>query len=206
MTDVIFARQLQHNRHLMWASEGAMPDLGGAENDQYGVWSDPLVEPVVDVPGAYRCVCVELDLYGLTIDAIMCSNLLDMQELNELSMQKRAPVDGDGGGQGGSEDHASAATASFYSYDTACARAFALLKAMVTKWYNDLSFNGDLHADALLLGLYRYLCGHGNALLQDPALHRIVYGTVVVRQSVYLRFVALIRPTYSHSLFVSYGR
>jgi DNA polymerase epsilon subunit 1 len=31
MIDVAFARSLQHNRHLLWASEGAVPDLGGAE-------------------------------------------------------------------------------------------------------------------------------------------------------------------------------
>jgi DNA polymerase epsilon subunit 1 len=35
MIDVSFARALQHNRHLLWSSEGVTPDLGGAEVDQY---------------------------------------------------------------------------------------------------------------------------------------------------------------------------
>ena len=44
------------HRHLLWASEGSSPDLGGAEQDQHhhGVWSDALSEPVVNKPGAYR--------------------------------------------------------------------------------------------------------------------------------------------------------
>jgi hypothetical protein len=33
---------------------------------------------------------------------------------------------------------------------------------------------GDLHADALLMGLYRFLCGNGQTLLYDPALYRSV--------------------------------
>ena len=52
----------QHNRHLLWASEGRYPDLGGAEADEHAVWSDALSEPVINVPGAYRSVCVELDV------------------------------------------------------------------------------------------------------------------------------------------------
>ena len=38
MADVIFARQLVHNRHLLWASEGSLPDIGGAEMDQGWIW------------------------------------------------------------------------------------------------------------------------------------------------------------------------
>ena len=31
-------------------------------------------------------------------------------------------------------------------------------------------------SESILSSLYRYLCGYGDALLSDPALHRIVYG------------------------------
>ena len=60
ITDVLFARQLTHNRHLLWASETPLPDLGGAEVDeQSAVWSDPLCEPVVNQPGTVLyCVIV----------------------------------------------------------------------------------------------------------------------------------------------------
>ena len=62
MIDVLFARQLTHNRHLLWASEGTTPDLGGSELDPRGVWSEQLEEPTLNQPGAYRNVCVELEV------------------------------------------------------------------------------------------------------------------------------------------------
>jgi DNA polymerase epsilon subunit 1 len=44
MIDVIYARQLIHNRHLLWATEGSnVPDLGGAESEDYMIWSEGLV-------------------------------------------------------------------------------------------------------------------------------------------------------------------
>ena len=36
MTDVTYARALQKSRHLLWCSEGEVPDLGGAEADKQG--------------------------------------------------------------------------------------------------------------------------------------------------------------------------
>jgi DNA polymerase epsilon subunit 1 len=39
-----------------------------------------------------------------------------------------------------------------------------------------MSVRGDAISHSLLTTLYRYLCGYGDALLQDSALHRIVYG------------------------------
>lgn len=62
MTDVLFARQLHHNRHLLWASERLHPDLGGSETDETAVWSEPLIEPIVNAPGAYRTVCVAVEV------------------------------------------------------------------------------------------------------------------------------------------------
>jgi Domain of unknown function (DUF1744) len=55
--------------------------------DQSGIWSDPLVEPVINNPGAYRNVCVELEMYGLVVAAIMCSSLLDNTDLTVASKQ-----------------------------------------------------------------------------------------------------------------------
>lgn len=49
---------------------------------------------------------------------------------------------------------------------------FSLLKATVAKWIHEVGLNGDLHADSLLMGLYRYLCGKGRTLLHDTSLFR----------------------------------
>ena len=57
-----------------------------------------------------------------------------------------------------------------------CARAFNLLKSLVTKWIDDVRARSDVISDSILTALYRYLCGFGDGLLYDPALHRVVYG------------------------------
>ena len=102
MIDVTFARALQHNRHLLWASEGTTPDLGGAEVDQHqhGIWSDKLQEPVVNHPGAYRSVCVELDVYGLAVAAIMNSSLLDAEGLTGVAVTGNTAAAKAAAGQG----------------------------------------------------------------------------------------------------------
>ena len=88
MIDVTFSRQLTHNRHLLWASEGA-PDLGeGADNGQelLDIWAEALKEPIINIPGVYRGACVELDLYGMAVCAIMSSGELDAEGLTTLAM------------------------------------------------------------------------------------------------------------------------
>jgi hypothetical protein len=191
MIDVAFARQLQHNRHLLWASEGTHPDLGGAEADEHFLWSDPLKEPVVNHPGAYRTICVELDvsytimyysnstclpicllqIYGLAICAIQNSVSLDGEGLTAVTVSS----DTNSGNAFAEEGSGSKGQTNTFSTDASCARAFALLKAVVTKWLDDVKLRGDAISDSILTALYRYLCGFGDALLRDPLLHRIVY-------------------------------
>jgi hypothetical protein len=41
---------------------------------------------------------------------------------------------------------------------------------------HDVQIKGDPISDSILTALYRYLCGYGDGLLTDRALHRVVYG------------------------------
>ena len=78
--DVMFARQLIHNRHLLWASEESnTPDLGGSEKDDSAIWSESLVEPTINESGVYRSICVELDIFGLAVCSIVSSSELDAE-------------------------------------------------------------------------------------------------------------------------------
>lgn len=115
------------------------------------------------MPGAYRNVCVELEVEGFAIAAIMCSTLLDAQDIRSMVQSSEEGLAG----------------ASSYAQDTACSRAFDLLKAVVTQWIHEFQNTGDPHAYVLRDSLYRYLCGHARVLLHDPAIHRFVYGLMV---------------------------
>ncbi len=77
MADVMFARQLDHNRCVSWASPLPWPDLGGAEQDDYSLWVDDLSSPTLSVPGAYRTMCIEMSIFGLSVGSIMASAELE---------------------------------------------------------------------------------------------------------------------------------
>ena len=79
-----------------------------------------------------------------------------------------AGADGDGPG-------AASYTSATFS-DSSCSRAFNLLKGLVASWIDNIRLRGDAISDSILTALYRYLCGFGDGLLYDPALHRVVYG------------------------------
>lgn len=161
MIDVLYARTLKENRHLLWASPNNYPDLGGTELDLANMWRDSLTEPKINTQGAYRAISVEIDVFGLPICAIMSSGLLHTHELSESDTSMDSNGDG-------------AATMAVFS-DSSCVRAFHCLKGLVTKWIDDINTRGDVISDEILTALYRYLCGFGDALLHDPSLHRLVY-------------------------------
>jgi len=186
MTDITFSRILDKNRHALWMSETQLPDLGGAESDHHGVWSETLTEPVVTEPGLYRTICVDIELHFLAIQAIMESHNLDASTLAGDAVTTGT---GDGDASAGGEATVSG-VGIVGSYDTACAPAFKLLKAMVTTWVSCVVSHGDRFADTLLTSFYRYICGSGNSLLHDPALHRVVFGLMT---KLFKRLVAELR-------------
>lgn len=125
--DVAVARQLEHNRHVLWCSINQCPDIGGADNDVAQLWSDTLTEPHVSQPGAYRSICVELEIYGLSVASIMGSGMLDLEGLTVAPSSRG--------------DYTGTAGSSSISYDGACAKTFSVLKAMVTRWIQKIHVN-----------------------------------------------------------------
>jgi hypothetical protein len=77
MADAMFARQLEHNRCVLWASPSPMPDLGGAEGDDSDLWAEELTSPSISNPGAHRATCIELSIFGLGVASIMASAELE---------------------------------------------------------------------------------------------------------------------------------
>ena len=63
--DALLGRLLSHNRQVLWASESGVPDLGGSESDDHHAQGSDVSNtknvPVV-VPGAYRSVCIEIEV------------------------------------------------------------------------------------------------------------------------------------------------
>jgi hypothetical protein len=214
MVDVSFARLMQHNRHLLWASESGHADLGGAEGDENDIWADEDRPEPVRVPGAYRSVCVELDVLNLCVDAIVASSQLDALDggqgfsaldVNVAGASKGAPEavtssSGEGVEFGEQQQQQTGSVA--IGDGAASASAFRVLKAMVQNWLVDVTKTGSPHADTLLIHLHRYLHAR-ESLLYDPALKRVVAGLM---RKVFLRLVSEVRRLGAEIVYADFGR
>ena len=186
--DVYFGRLLQKSRAVSWANDiPGSPDLGcnamalldagtGADsvglcgdgalssNDMWGD-EDELVSPVIRRPGAYRCICVEIDIHDLSIAALTDLKLAAMSAT-------QAAQDGSMFGADGSSAIISNDTPLGDEMSTAI--SLPLLRALVQGWLQDAYGMNSLVADDLLHEFYRLVC-NPEAALNDPTLHRVVH-------------------------------
>jgi DNA polymerase epsilon subunit 1 len=182
--DVMLARVLQKNRALMWtSSKPGCPDVGlsslslapGAsilglmhshsnEIDSNDIWGDEneSTSPVVAYPGAYRSICVEIDIHYLAIAALSDS---------------RSNSTGAAGIFGA--DGTMANSNATLGDEMATAISLPLLRSLVQHWLHDASELGNPIADKLLGHVYRLINSPG-ATLNDPALHRVVVSLMKV--------------------------
>ena len=188
--DVSYGRLLQKSRAVLWANEiPGIPDLGinalslidggsdelcgggtGANmssNELFGD-DDELISPVIRRPGAYRCICVEIDVHDLSIAA-----LTDLK-LAAMSAVHSAQENGDASMFGGDASGALVSSSAPLGDEMSTAVSLPLLRALVQGWLHDAFGMNSIIADDLLHNFYRLVCTP-EAALNDPALHRIVH-------------------------------
>jgi DNA polymerase epsilon subunit 1 len=195
--DVSFGRQLVKSRALSWASElPGFPDVGvnflpsatggdvplegqnGILVNQNELWGDDdeLASPVIRRPGAYRCVCAEIDVHDLAIAALTDPS---------FSQSTFATNQGDDGRNPPSPNNVAmfeaAAQGILSSKNTgplgdemSTAVSLPLLRAMIFGWLRDAFASNNEVADDMLHHVYR-LVSSPDPLLNDPALHRVVH-------------------------------
>ena len=107
MFDVLYARNLNKSRVILWANEMPnQPDLGSnalsligktgaarptaTDSNSDDIWGDDdaLVSPVIQRPGAYRCVCVDIEICDLSIAALTDSSLAALLGSSASGMSK----------------------------------------------------------------------------------------------------------------------
>jgi DNA polymerase epsilon subunit 1 len=80
--DMFYARHLKKQNFVLWCSPTDKPDLGGKEADDNRLNTeaeDSNLSIVVNSPGAYRSVCVEIEL-----DALAVNTLLQSHHVNDI--------------------------------------------------------------------------------------------------------------------------
>ena len=189
MFDVLYARSLAKSRAVLWASDmPSSPDLGLNASSLVGksgsggfrpvesgfndndIWSDDdaLVSPVVMKPGAYRCICVELDINDLCIAALTDSSLAVTSAA--ISANQNSSIF-DAESQATSQMLSSAAP---LGDEMSTAISLPVLRALIQSWLREAYQSNNLTADDLLHDVYR-LISSPDLLLNDPALHRVVH-------------------------------
>jgi DNA polymerase epsilon subunit 1 len=197
--DVGMMRLSEKNLALSWANTMGRPDLGvdfvptsdgghfpisSGETNSYtqdDVWGDDneLVSPVIRKPGTYRSICVDVDIQDLAIAAL-------------TDIPDSAPTPG-----GAGDPSSPTSVAAFNSVDfgklavplgdeLATSSSLPMLRSLVGSWLRDAFNSNSLVADELLHHVYR-LISSPDALLHDPALHRIVHSLM---KSAFLRLLA----------------
>jgi len=184
----LYARSLHKSRAVLWASDvpsspdlgltasslvgktgsgGFRPDIGFNDND---IWSDDdaLVSPVILKPGAYRCICVELDINDLCIAALTDSSLAASSAA--VSANQNSSIF-DSESQAPNQMLSSAAP---LGDEMSTAISLPVLRALIQSWLREAYQTNNFTADDLLHDVYR-LVSAPDVLLNDPALHRMVH-------------------------------
>ncbi|KAL7468775.1 hypothetical protein ACHAXS_009012 [Conticribra weissflogii] len=189
MFDILYARNLNKSRAILWASDTpSTPDLGSnvlslvgsagscftpveidPNNDIWGD-EDTLVSPVIQRPGAYRCVCVEINVYDLAIAALTDSTLVSTQGAQlSLSNQENSSFDAES-----NVPSKILSSSSPLGDEMSTALSLPILRSLIQSWLRDAYQANSNIADDLLHDVYR-LVSSPDALLNDPALHRVVH-------------------------------
>ncbi|EED94471.1 DNA polymerase [Thalassiosira pseudonana CCMP1335] len=189
MFDVLYARNLNKSRAVLWASDMPNnPDVGGfrhVETDlnNNDIWGDDdaLVSPVILRPGAYRCVCVEIDVYDLSIAALTDSSLASLPGASlPTSNQTGALFDTET-----NIPNQVISSSNPLGDEMSTAISLPILRSLVNSWLRDAYQTNSQTADDLLHDVYR-LISSPDALLNDPALHRVVHSLM---KTIFLRLL-----------------
>ena len=175
VSDVMFARVLQQNNHVLWVSQSNRPDIGGAQEDDNSLAasssSSEELSREICAQGCYRTVCAELALSELTLSAIMnAENIIEGEGIASIF----AFTDSFGESRVDSSDGRAKdiSTAKSFGGSIEGIRPFKELVKMVHSWMN-VSEDDETKMVKFLGSLYRWLTST-RSRFYEPAIIRIV--------------------------------
>lgn len=175
IADVFFARKLEAENHLLWVSDTCHADLGGGASEANVLLVEELTNPELTAPGAYRCICVEMQINGMAVNALIKMASLDSIDGIELGTLLDASIESRLAQQ--AEEHTKQQLVPSVSAENeraACGHTLRILKTLVQGWMGDLARTDNEYADLLLQHFYRWLRNPASQL-HDGALHRVVH-------------------------------
>ncbi|KAF1314601.1 DNA polymerase epsilon catalytic subunit, partial [Globisporangium splendens] len=215
--DTLYSRILTKNKHLWWHSPSSVPDLGGKEQEQYQhLFSDSLLakaqhgkanathrtdtSAVVCDKGSYPDICVELELDGLAVNAILVA--AQIQSIEGIGGAHQMEIDFDTDDASGANAAGAKSGVASGETEEPCQEAFRLLRLLVTTLFKDFLTSRNKFADHLLQQFYRWVCS-SNSLCYDPGLQAMVKRLM---EKLFLQLLAEFRRLGSQIVFADFSK
>lgn len=208
--DVLVGRELINCDQVLWASDSALPDLGGLEEDDNNLQNEFQSVPEISMPGSYRTICIDMELSNLAIATILSSSQVNQIEgtdmafdaVNSGASSKRS----DGIVPITENTEANGASASPLDEMASSAPAFRVLKDLVSTWdkivNSDTKSNVASVARGLLDHVHRWTRSE-SSMLYDPALARFLAWLV---RKVFRQLINELRSLGANVVYASMSR
>lgn len=193
LIDIAYARRLQSNNVVLWWSSSAKPDHGGYEKDDIVGSMETVEMPIINNPGSYSSVCIEIDVRNLAINTILTSSLInELEGSDSVTLNPAAPTE-DGQGDTG---------ANVIFADNAFATAGVMvLRDMVKAWWQE-ACKGNNMADIMVQHIVRWV-ESSDSFLYDRALH---YYVQTMSKKAFLQLLTDFRRVGSNIIFANANR
>ncbi|KAI9860198.1 MAG: DNA polymerase epsilon catalytic subunit [Trichoglossum hirsutum] len=192
LIDIAYARRLQKNSVVLWWSPGSRPDHAGYERDDILGAMETVEMPLVNNPGAYSSVCIELEIRSLTINTILTSSLInELEGSDSVSFNPAAP-------EGGAP---SDGTNVLYADNAFASAGVTVLREMVKAWWTE-ACKGSTMADIMVQHLVRWV-ENPDSFLYDRSLH---YYVQVMSRKAFQQLMTDFRRVGSHVVFANANR
>jgi len=215
VSDVMFARALLENNHVLWVSKQPRPDLGGAEEDE-NYFDDEFAAVEVSMPGCYRSVCMELEMAHLAVNSVLTSESLK-DESEEAVPHKAsggppavAPLPSSSAPETKGGDGTMGAAPVVVGGSGVDLPAFRVLYNLIHQWTQDfLAFSDDAKSkwrgdfsESLIGNFYRWVRSPAS-LLHDSLIHRTVH---LLMKKIFMRLVARLKKLGGTVVFGNFNR
>ena len=192
LIDIAYARRLQKSNVVLWWSAGPRPDHAGYEKDDILGPMEIVEMPVVNNPGTYSSVCIELDVKNLIINTILTSSLInELEGSDSVAFNPASPCDGEN----------SNGTSVLCSENAFASAGITVLREMVRAWWTE-ACKGSTMADIMVQHLVRWV-ESPDSFLYDRSLHFYVQ---MMSRKAFQQLMMDFKRVGSHIIFANTNR
>jgi DNA polymerase epsilon subunit 1 len=190
LSDLFMSRKLKASDHVLWCSPASKPDLGGSEQDENLSFLDEFKCPELNTPGTFDKICIELDLWDLSLNTLLRSgeNSGDLDIVAQINARGNAHLLDDHFIK--VKDQKTPVIKRTKLTDVESPHhALIMMRKMVKGWVSEVRL-GNKYASNLLEHLHRWISSH-SSLLYDGLI--VSYTLNLMKRSFALLLDELIR-------------